>query len=198
MLKKDHLDAIEAMTALFNKQTAPNPVEKSPQPDSSAPTAETAGPTENAEPEDASEENELEELLAEVDGATEPAEVLLEEPQQPLPPPPKALRADRSNNDIENDIAWAAGNLRNNGDQPYADLANVLRIFNRHPDFQGRFGYDRSMAKVHDKGTIMLAWQVDELCAIIQERFIPAIPPEMVSRALLIFANRHAKPADAS
>ena len=112
------------------------------------------------------------------------------------PPVPAALKSARSQKEIKSDEAWALQNLRCSGDRAYADIANILRILTRHPDFVGRFQFDKPMGKVINRGTIMMGWQIDELSAVIQERFIPEIPPETVQKALMICANRCAVVTD--
>lgn len=70
------------------------------------------------------------------------------------------------------------------------DIANVLRILERHPDFSGRFRFNEGMGKICDRGKVLLGWQVDELTARIQERFLPAIPETIVAKAIAIVAHR--------
>lgn len=90
------------------------------------------------------------------------------------------------------DAKWVEENLRRdeNG-QIYKDLANCLRIYERHPDFRGRFRYNDVLTKVLDKGTVMIEWRLSDLVSIIQERFIPEIPYEIAVRALVVAANRN-------
>lgn len=88
------------------------------------------------------------------------------------------------------DEIWARKNLRWKDGRPILDLANVLRVLNRHEDFAGRFKYDDTLNKVLDKGSVMLDWRLAEVCSVIQERFLPAIPESDVQKALLIHANQ--------
>lgn len=117
-------------------------------------------------------------------------------PQAPLAtsqPVSSPAIEDQGNRDAERDEVWAMANLRCRNNEPYTDLANVLRIFDRHPEFRGRFKFDKSMGKVMDRGEVLLGWQIDELCAVVQERFLPQVPEDVVLRSLLICANRYGK-----
>jgi len=91
----------------------------------------------------------------------------------------------------DQDLAWAKENLRWADEKPIPDMANVLRVLDRHPDFKGRYIYNETLNKVLDKGTLMLDWRVSECCAVIQERFVPEIPESAVNNALVICANRN-------
>jgi hypothetical protein len=72
------------------------------------------------------------------------------------------------------------------------DLANAVRVLERHPDYARRFSYNAEMGKTFDRGKVMLAWQVDAICAEIQERFLPALSESTFQRAMMIAANRSA------
>lgn len=85
---------------------------------------------------------------------------------------------------------WAKTNLRFRASEPMLDVANALRILDKHEDFQGRFRYNPAVNKVLDRGSVMLDWRVSELIAVIQERFLPEIPDDCVKQALLVHANR--------
>lgn len=91
----------------------------------------------------------------------------------------------------DQDLAWAKENLRWSNEIPISDLANVVRVLERHPEFNGRFIYNETLSRVLDKGTLMLDWRVSECCAVIQERFIPEIAENTVNNALVICANRN-------
>ena len=94
------------------------------------------------------------------------------------------------------DQAWARKNLRFRDGRAYLDVANVLRVLERHSDYNTRFKFNEMLAKVMDKGTVMLDWKVAELTADLQERFLPAVEQEIVNAALVVAANRGgAKPA---
>ncbi len=123
----------------------------------------------------------VEETAAELKRRREhrPAEALKQKPEA-------VAGADKKAGD---DAAWARANLRYDGDEPYLDIANALRVLSRHDDFQGRFKYNETLAKVMDKGTVMLDWRVAELVSVFQERFLPGIPVEAVNHALVIHAN---------
>ena len=88
------------------------------------------------------------------------------------------------------DEAWAKANLRFQDGKPISDMANVLRVLQRHSDFEGRFVYNETLNKVLDKGEVMLDWRVSECCAVIQERFVPGVAEADVNAALVIHANR--------
>lgn len=88
------------------------------------------------------------------------------------------------------DHAWSQENLRFSKGEPVLDIANALRVFERHEVFRGRFRYNETLTKVMDKGSVMLEWRVSEVVAVMQERFLPGIAPETVSKALLVYANR--------
>ena len=95
--------------------------------------------------------------------------------------------------DRETDAEWGKANLRFAGGLPYADLANCLRIIERHPDFKGRFKFNEMLSKVVDRGAVMVEWRIHEVAAELQERFLPEVAPETVGRALVIAANRVSK-----
>lgn len=93
--------------------------------------------------------------------------------------------------DIEqSDEEWARLNLRFNGVRPILDLANCLRVIERHPDFKGRYRYNEVLNKVLDRGTVMIEWRMIEFAATLQDRFLPEIPFETASRALVLAANK--------
>lgn len=106
--------------------------------------------------------------------------------QEPAPPPDTAAGEDPP----LADDAWARENLRWGDGRPFMDLANVVRILDRHEDYNRRFSYNDALAKVMDKGAVMLEWRVGDVCADIQERFLPEVPEATVAKALLIQANR--------
>lgn len=85
---------------------------------------------------------------------------------------------------------WARDNLRFRDGRPLLDIANCLRIIERHPDFRGRYRYNEILCKVLDKGTVMIEWRMFEFTATLQERFLPELPFETASRALVLAANR--------
>lgn len=91
------------------------------------------------------------------------------------------------------DAEWARANLRFDAGRPYNDLANCLRVLERHPDFRGRFKYNEMLSKVVDRGAVMVEWRISEIAAELQERFLPEIPPETVGKSLVIAANRTPK-----
>ncbi|MEO1251651.1 MAG: hypothetical protein AAFW81_04805 [Pseudomonadota bacterium] len=88
------------------------------------------------------------------------------------------------------DDRWALENLRLADGAPVLDIANALRVLDRHPDFKGRFKFNTTLNKVMDRGSVMLDWRVAELVAAVQERFMPGIALHDVQNALLIHANR--------
>lgn len=88
------------------------------------------------------------------------------------------------------DYGWAEANLRMKDGEAIVDLANCIRVFERHADFKGRFKYNEILNKVLDKGTVMLDWRVSDVTASVQERFIPEVPTDMVLKALVVVANR--------
>ncbi|MFZ5618216.1 MAG: hypothetical protein ACOZAA_12955 [Pseudomonadota bacterium] len=94
--------------------------------------------------------------------------------------------------DIEaaGDAAWARDNLRFEQGRPALDIANCLRVLERHPDFKGRYRYNEVLNKVLDRGAVMIEWRMFEFAAVIQERFLPELSFEAASRALVIAANR--------
>ncbi|MEO0878259.1 MAG: hypothetical protein AAFY22_00970 [Pseudomonadota bacterium] len=91
---------------------------------------------------------------------------------------------------LSEDAQWARQNLRHGSDGPYLDIANSLRIFERHPDFKGRFKFNEMINKVVDRGSVMVEWKISAIAADVQERFAPMMPFEIVNRALIIAANR--------
>ena len=90
----------------------------------------------------------------------------------------------------EGDAQWARANLRYADGRPILDIANCLRVIELHPDFKGRFRYNDTLAKVLDKGTVMVEWRLSEIVASLRERFLPAVPFEIATRALVVVANR--------
>ncbi len=90
----------------------------------------------------------------------------------------------------QNDDEWSAQNLRWQDGRALTDLANCLRVFERHPDYKGRFRYNDMLNKVVDRGAVMVEWRINEITADVQERFMPDVAPENVSKALFIAANR--------
>ncbi len=88
------------------------------------------------------------------------------------------------------DQVWARANLRFKDGKPCLDIANALRVFERHETFAGRFRFNDTLNKVMDKGSVMLDWRVAEVVAVIQERFLPEVDAESVEKALIVHANR--------
>lgn len=88
------------------------------------------------------------------------------------------------------DYVWARKNLRWQAGAPLLDIANVLRVFERHEDFNTRFRYNETLNKVLDKGSVMVEWRMLEVCAVIQERFLPGVPEAIVRSALIVAGNR--------
>jgi hypothetical protein len=41
-----------------------------------------------------------------------------------------------------------------------------------------------------DRGAVMLEWRINDLTAILQERFMPGVPVDIVARGLLVVSNR--------
>jgi len=80
------------------------------------------------------------------------------------------------NGDGLSDKQWCVENLRC-CEENYLilDLANVLRVLERHPEYRGRYHYDINMHKVIDRGVVMVLWQVDALASELQERFLPGV-----------------------
>lgn len=107
---------------------------------------------------------------------------------------PNRRRADRQAIRENCDAGWGSANLRWRNGDVLLDLANVLRVFERHPNFRGRFVYDQATGKVADRGVVMSGWQIDAMAAEIQERFLPAVCEQTVSKALNIAANRAQDP----
>ena len=91
---------------------------------------------------------------------------------------------------LSEDQVWARRNLRFNDGRPYLDIANALRVLERHEAFAGRFKFNETLSKVMDKGAVMLDWRVAEVVADVQARFLPEISPDAVEKALIIHANR--------
>ena len=123
---------------------------------------------------------------AAADDASPPPKVAA--PARPTPP----LARKKPPSELSEDERWARSHLRWNGARVYADLANLLRIIEKHDDFAGRFKFNKAMGKVTNRGAIMLDWQMDDVCAQIQERFIPEVSSDLVTRALYVAANRAA------
>ncbi len=90
----------------------------------------------------------------------------------------------------DNDLAWAKQNLRWAEGKPIPDLANILRILERHEDYKGRYIFNETLNRVLDKGNLMFEWRISECTALIQERFIPAVAESAVNNALVVCANR--------
>lgn len=91
---------------------------------------------------------------------------------------------------LSEDEVWARKNLRWRDGKPIADMANALRIFERHEDFKGRYRYNEMVNRVLDRGVVMIDWRISEVCVIVQERFIAAIPEEVVLKGLTIAAYK--------
>lgn len=91
------------------------------------------------------------------------------------------------------DERWARQNLRHSDGGPLLDLANCLRVIERHPDYKGRYRFNDVLGKVLDRGAVMIEWRLGEFAAEMQERFLPELPYEVAARALVIAANRAAK-----
>ena len=91
----------------------------------------------------------------------------------------------------DGDLPWARKNLRRSEDgRVLLDIANCLRVLELHPDFKGRYKFNDVLVKVLDKGTVMVEWRLVEFVAMIQERFLPEIPFDIATRALVAAANR--------
>lgn len=91
----------------------------------------------------------------------------------------------------DGDLRWAGKNLRHAKDgRVLLDIANCLRVLELHPDFKGRFKFNDVLIKVLDRGTVMVEWRLAEFTAMMQERFLPEIPFEIATRALVAAANR--------
>ncbi|MDZ7627084.1 MAG: hypothetical protein U5J99_01600 [Parvularculaceae bacterium] len=93
-------------------------------------------------------------------------------------------------NTAAGDDEWSKANLRFDGAKPLKDLANCLRVFENHPEYKGRFRFNEMLNKVVDRGAVMVEWRINEITADLQERFMPDVAPENVSKALFIAANR--------
>jgi len=92
---------------------------------------------------------------------------------------------------LSDDEIWARKNLRWQGGSAILDLANALRVFDRHEDYKGRFKYNEMVNRAMDKGTVMIDWRIFELCAEIQERFLPGMDDALMVRALTVSANKN-------
>ena len=112
--------------------------------------------------------------------------------QQPAPSEPAAAQPAQQSEDNP-DRAWAKENLRWRDGFPLLDIANAMRVLDRHEDFKGRFRYSEALNKVLDKGSVMLDWRVLEVCADIQERFLPNISEAAVRGALVVNGNRNSE-----
>ncbi len=104
---------------------------------------------------------------------------------------PAVTQSAAQKSDDNPDRVWAKQNLRWRDGFPLLDIANAMRVLDRHEDFKGRFRYNDDVDKVLDKGSIMLDWRVLEVCADIQERFLPNIPENVVRAALTVNGNRN-------
>jgi hypothetical protein len=94
------------------------------------------------------------------------------------------------NVEIDGDAHWVRTHLRFDGDQVLLDIANCLRVIELHPEFKGRYKYNEILAKVLDRGSVMVEWRMSEFTAGLQERFLPGVPHEVAARALVVAANR--------
>jgi len=91
----------------------------------------------------------------------------------------------------DGDRQWARKNLRCAEDgRLLLDIANCLRVLELHPDFKGRYKFNEVLVKVLDRGTVMVEWRLAEYTAMMQERFLPEVPFEIATRALVVAANR--------
>ncbi len=90
----------------------------------------------------------------------------------------------------KDDEVWASRNLRFAEGRAILDLANALRVVERHADYQGRFRYNEMINRVLDRGVVMVDWRLYEFTAEIQERFLPGVCGDLVDKALTIAANR--------
>lgn len=155
----------------------------------SAPAEETAAEEAPVAPDDipANDETPAGPAAPAPETATDPARAPLEEPR------PAPVLSETKPADPAVDERWARENLRWRGDQPVLDMANVLRILDGHEEFAGRFRYNDNLNKVMDKGAVMLDWRLAEVCAVIQERFLPEITEADVRKALLVHANRKSR-----
>ena len=98
--------------------------------------------------------------------------------------------ASKEKQPLSEDAQWVRQNLRFEGGQPVMDIANVLRIFERHEDYKGRFKYNDMVNRAMDKGAVMVDWRIFELCAVVQERFLPGLDNEVMLKALIVAANK--------
>ncbi len=96
----------------------------------------------------------------------------------------------KPNRELSEDEVWARKNLRWRDGRPITDMANALRIFERHDDFKGRYRFNEMVNRVLDRGVVMIDWRIAEVCVVLQERFVPAIPEDVVLKALTIAANK--------
>jgi len=110
--------------------------------------------------------------------------------QQPAPSEPAAAQPAQQSEDNP-DRAWAKENLRWRDGHALLDIANAMRVLDRHEEYKGRFRYNDDLGKVLDKGSIMLDWRILEVCADIQERFMPGISETAVRGALIVSGNRN-------
>lgn len=99
-------------------------------------------------------------------------------------------KLDKAPEPVQRDEEWAVQNLRQQDGRALTDLANCLRVLERHPDYKGRFRYNEMLNKVVDRGAVMVEWRINEITADLQERFMPDVQPDNVSKALFIAANR--------
>jgi hypothetical protein len=102
-----------------------------------------------------------------------------------------ASQSPAQHEDDNPDRVWAKQNLRWRDGFPLLDIANAMRVLDRHEDYKGRFRYNDDVDKVLDKGSIMLDWRVLEVCAEIQERFLPDISETAMRAALTVNGNRN-------
>lgn len=107
-------------------------------------------------------------------------------PATPSPPRPSRRASDP-------DPSFVEEHLRKDANGVVLDIANVLRILERHPDFAGRFRFNEGMGKICDRGKVLLGWKIDEMAAIIQERFLPGISEALVAKAITVVAHRAAE-----
>jgi len=100
-----------------------------------------------------------------------------------------ARRKQRPAREVSPDQQWARSNLRRRDGRVLLDIANVLRILQRHEEFNGRFKYNETLSRVMDKGKVMFEWRISECTAQIQERFMAEVPEPVVRNALIVAAN---------
>ena len=106
---------------------------------------------------------------------------------------PEQRAAPQNKRPLSDDEVWARKNLRWQGGKPIGDLANALRVFERHDDYKGRFRYNDMVNRAMDRGTVMIDWRIFELCAEIQERFLPGMDDQLMVRALTVAANKNSQ-----